>query len=231
MNKRKEDEHIKYYHNGKEIPSCTTIVGMLNKPELIGWANYMGFKNVDTKVFVEGRAKFGTYCHKLFEVYFNNGLLTANTNSTVIDKQEHREIVYRIRVVDLWFKKMHIRPIRTELPMEGSMYGGTLDLLCYNEDKDELMIFDVKTSKSVRQTHWIQLMGYVQLLQEVYKLPVKEVGVILLSKPLNSPELINIREVKDCWREASVFNKLKDAYYILNEPEEVVKDLVPNLVY
>ena len=46
---KQQDEHRKYFNkDGKEVPSCTTIIKMLNKPELVKWANYMGFKKIDT---------------------------------------------------------------------------------------------------------------------------------------------------------------------------------------
>ena len=49
----KQDEHVKYYNgNGVEVPSCTNVVKLLNKPELIGWANYMGFKRINTSKFL-----------------------------------------------------------------------------------------------------------------------------------------------------------------------------------
>ena len=230
MKKKQQDEHRKYYYKDREIPSCTTIVSMLGKPELVKWANYMGFKRINTSMLLEDRASYGTFCHKLFEVYFSNGLITANSNTEFMDKEEFRNIIYRIHMVELYFNKLGIRVIAVELPMEGKTYGGTLDMICYNEKKDCIMIFDLKTSKEVRQTHWIQLMGYVQLVEEIYHLPVREVGVILLSKPLRSPELINIRETKDCWRELAVFNKLRDAYYILNEPEDIVNELIEGVI-
>lgn len=231
MNKKIEieDEHQKYYSGDREIPSCTTIVSMLGKPELVKWANYMGFKKINTSIFLEEKAAYGTFCHKLFEAYFSGGLITANSNTEYISSKEFREIIYRFYMVELYFNKLGIRVLATELSIEGNEYGGTMDLLCYNEQKDCLMIFDLKTSKSVYQSHWIQIMGYVQLLKEKYDLDVKEIGVILLSKPLRSPELVNIKTTKECWRELAVFNKLKDAYYILNEPEDVVKTVLKDI--
>lgn len=222
--KVKEEEHRKYFNKqGKEIPSCTTIVGLLGKPELVNWANYMGFKKINTKELLEEKATYGTYCHKLFEHYFSNGLMSAKTNDTFLSKDEYRLIIYKFRMVELYFEKLRIRVINQEMPLEGDTYGGTLDMLCYNEKEDCLMIFDLKTSKRVYQSHWIQLMGYVQLLEEIYELPVKYVGVILLSEDLRSPKLVNINKTKDMWRELTIFNKLRDIYYYLNAPEEVIE--------
>ena len=218
-----KDEHRKYYHDGREVPSCTTIVQLLNKPELVGWANHMGFKRINSKQFLEKRAALGTHCHKLFEQYFKGAFMTASGEDEFLNKEEYRMTIYKFRMVELYFEKFGIEVLNTELAMEGKTYGGTLDLIAYNRPGDYLMIFDLKTSKSVYQSHWMQLMGYVQLLEEVYDLPVKEIGVILLSKPLRSPELINIRPTKDCWRELAIFNKLRDIYYFLNSTEEDIR--------
>ena len=218
------NEHRKYYNGNTEIPSCTTIVSLLGKPELVKWANYMGFKHVNTTSLLEEKAKYGTYCHKQFECYFTDGLMCANSNTEVLTKAEYREIVYKFKIVDLYFKKLGIEVLANELAIEGETYGGTLDMICYNRTTDSLMIFDLKTSKQLYQSHWIQLMGYVQLVEEKYGLPVSEVGIILLSKPLKSPELINIRRTKECWREKEIFNKLRDVYYFLNASEEMIDE-------
>lgn len=221
--KEQKDEHRKYYNkSGDEVPSCTTIVKLLDKPELVKWANYMGFKRINTTKLLESKAEYGTYCHKQVESYFNDGLISAKSNSDFLSSVEYRDVIYKIKIIDLYFQKLGIEVIRTELPIEGNEYGGTLDMLCYNRTKDCLMVFDVKTSKQVYQSHWVQIMGYCQLLEEKYNLHVDEIGVLLLSKPINSPELINIKPTKDCWREMYVFNALKELYYYLNAPEELI---------
>jgi len=90
-------------------------------------------------------------------------------------------------------------------------------MLAYDRNNDSLIIYDLKTSKMVRIEYWIQLMGYVQLLKEVYDLPVSSIGIILLSKSPRSKEFITMRNTVDCNRELEIFNRLKDIYYLLNE--------------
>lgn len=221
--KKTEDTHRKYYYKGKEVPSCTTIVGLLGKKELVGWANYMGFKRINTTELLEEKAAYGTYCHAQFECYFRDGLMSAASNTSKISRDEYREIMYKFRMIELYFEKLGIEVLAMELPLEGSTYGGTLDMICYNRKTDSLMIFDLKTSKKVYQSHWIQVMGYVQLVEEIYHLPVTEIGIILLSEPLKSPNLINIKDVSDCWRELVIFNRLRDIYYYMNESEESIQ--------
>lgn len=221
-----QNDHRKYYHDGMEVPSCTSIVKLLDKPELVSWANYLGFKRINSKTLLEEKAEFGTHCHHLFDQYFSGAIMSANGSDEFLNKSEYRLLIYKFRKVEIFFEKMGIEVLNTELPMEGSTYGGTLDLLAYNRRKDQLMIFDLKTSKNAYQSHWMQLMGYVQLLEEVYGLPVGEIGVILSSKELDSPELVNIRTTKECWRELAIFNKLRDIYYFLNGSEEQIQTIL-----
>jgi len=213
----REDEHRNYYHNGKEIPSCTEIVKLLDKPELVGWANYMGFKRINTRIYLEEKAAFGTHCHKLFEIYFNKkGFLYTKGHDDFLDKNHYDMVMYRFRILELFFEQSEIEIVSLELPMEGSTYGGTLDMLVYNRKEDCLMILDLKTSKNVYNSHWMQLMGYAQLLEEVYNLPVKYVGIILLQR-VTVEGMMNIRKTEECQKELAIFNKLRDIYYLLND--------------
>lgn len=221
-----QDTHRKYYYNGKEVPSCTTIVKLLDKPELVSWANRMGFKRINTKALLEEKASYGTHCHSLFEYYFMGGIISAKGADDVLSADERRLIIYKFRMIELYFEKLGIEVLNMELAMEGHLHGGTLDMIAYNRQKDTLMVFDLKTSKEAYQSHWIQLMGYVDLVEEIYHLKVDEIGVILLSKDLRSPELVNIRTVKDCWREQYIFKSLRDIYYFLNSSEDDINHMI-----
>jgi hypothetical protein len=215
--------HRKYYHDGKEIPSCTTIVKLLDKPDIVKWANNMGFRRINTTIYIEDKAIIGTAHHELFEKYFMGVSLSANGHTDVLSKREYRELIYKFRVLEIWFEQHEIEVLNMELPMEGSSYGGTLDMIAYDRKNDELIVFDLKSSKYVRQSHWIQLMGYVGLVEEIYGLPVSKVGVILSSqKQLDSINMVTMRTTDDCWRERGIFNKLRDIYYYLNGTEEDV---------
>lgn len=215
----RDDEHRRYYHDGKEIPSCTEIIKLLNKPELVGWANHMGFRRINTKTYLEEKAAFGTHCHKLFELYFSKtGFLYTKGHDDFLDKNHYDMVMYRFKILELFFERVGIEVVNLELPIEGSTYGGTLDMLVYNRKEDHLMILDLKTSKNVYDSHWMQLMGYAQLLKEVYDLPVEYVGIILLQR-VNIDGMMNIRKTSDCQKELAIFNKLRDIYYLMNYNE------------
>jgi hypothetical protein len=226
MQSTNTNEHRKYYNKmGVEVPSCTSIVKLLDKPQLVTWANNLGFKHINAKKLLEEKASRGTYIHALFERYFSDGLISTIDNDGILTREEYKEIIFKFRMIELYFEKLGIEVLRNELVLEGSEYGGTCDMLCYNRTKDCLMLFDLKSSKSIYDSHWMQLMGYADLIEEIYQIPVTEVGVILISKPLKSPELINIRTAKDCWRERYIFQKLKEIYYFQNKPPEEIASL------
>ena len=213
-----DSNHRKYYHDGIEIPSCTTIIKNLAKSDtLIDWANYMGFKGIDTKAYIESKAAYGTHCHRLFEIFFSGNPLHLKLSDGYLTEYEYLEVIAKFKYLQEYFDTMKIEPIRNELPLEGSTYGGTLDMLAYDRNNDSLIIYDLKTSKMVRLEYWIQLMGYVQLLKEVYDLPVSSIGIILLSKSPRSKDFVTMRNTIDCNRELEIFNRLKDIYYLLSE--------------
>lgn len=216
----RNDEHTKYYHDGKEIPSCSTIAKMLDKPELVDWANYMGFKGYSTKDYINLRKDYGNACHELFELYFGNGLVATHGGDELLSDDEMFLVINKFKIIERFFTEANLKVLANEFFMEGSTYGGTLDLLLHDLNKDTLMILDLKTSKVIRREHWLQVMGYAQLLEEIYELPVSDVGIILLSKPHNSKDLITIRSTQDCQNELQIFNHLKDIYYLLNEKKE-----------
>ena len=209
-------EHRKYFdQNGKEVPSCTTIIKLMAKPSLVNWANYMGFKRIDIKNFLEKKSTYGTHCHKLFEIYFTGLMTSYPMDVKYISRDEHRKIVEKFDYIRAIFNKLHIKIIAMELPLQYSRFGGTLDLLAYNEEEDKVMLFDLKTSKQVYDSHLIQLGGYSILLKETLDIDVDEVGIILLSKEIGDKNLINIYSRKSNWKNEEIFKKLLDIYYLM----------------
>lgn len=207
-------EHTKYYNNsGMEVPSCTTIVGILNKPGLIGWANHMGFKRINVNKFLIERASKGTEYHTIAEQYLT-GMLYNNQHSHIIDDKEYEDLIYKLQVLQDSFNSCGIRVVNTEMQLHGSRYGGTLDLLCQYIDTGEFLLFDFKSSKSVHETHFIQLAGYSMLLEELHQISVSKIGVILLSKSPKDKKFMNFLSREENRKNEKIFNKLVDIYWI-----------------
>lgn len=212
-----QNEHVKYYNRqGYEVPSCTNVVKLLNKPELVGWANYMGFKRINTTRFLQQKAEYGTYCHDLAEQYLQ-GIILSKDTSDKVSFDERSDIIYRLQILGNKFKDADMNILGMELQMHGSRFGGTLDLLVNIPSKNRLILLDFKTSKSVYDSHLIQLAGYSLLLEELYGLSVTDVGVILLSKDPDDPSFINLLSRQDNRLNEQIFQKLLDIYWIRKE--------------
>lgn len=148
--------------DGTRVPGTTTILGILNKPALVSWANKLGLEGVDSSKYVDAAARIGTLAHYLVQCD-----LTGETPDTTeygameIDKAENALLSYYE-----WKKTKNIKAIENELPLvsEKYRYGGTIDFYC---DMDgTLWLIDFKTGKAIYPEMLIQLASYRHLLIE-----------------------------------------------------------------
>ena len=64
-------DHRDYYNkNKKKLPSVTTIIGLLNKPQLVPWANMMGFKKINTTRYINLATKYNDLAMGLCIKYY-----------------------------------------------------------------------------------------------------------------------------------------------------------------
>lgn len=216
--KNTKSEHTKYYNsNGKEVPSCTNIVKLLNKPELVGWANYMGFRKIDVSKFLNEKAQYGTNCHIIAESYMTGIVLKEPDISHNMSQFEYDELLGKLIKLQNAFNSLNIQTVFTEMELHGARFGGTLDLLCRNTITGSYTLFDYKTSKNVYDSHLIQLAGYSMLLEELYGISVDHIGIILLSKNFEDDNFINIIKRTDNVKNEKIFNKLLEIYWIQHE--------------
>lgn len=157
--------HINYINDKNiEVPSVTTILGVLNKTGLIAWANYIGKKGLDYKKFLEERALVGTFAHSKIEAFLLNNEKPLIGSQKLL--QEAEEICNKFKVSVGSFP---MRNIITEKSLAGARFGGTLDIICDIKLNDEYVTIlgDFKTSKDTYDSHFIQLGGYLALLKEL----------------------------------------------------------------
>ena len=210
--------HRVYYNqNGIEVPSVTNIISLLQKPGLDVWANWMGLvRRVNVTEYVEEKARFGTYCHDLFEQFFMGFLSTGSLDYSLMTEREFYQILAKFSYIKEQFRQHDIEVVNMELGLDGKRYGGTLDLLTVSKYLGRTILFDLKTSKSIYPGHKIQLAGYSLLLEEVLNISVTDVGIILLSKPIGT-DIINIIPREKNKHNEEIFEKLVDIYYLQKE--------------
>lgn len=169
---------------GKRVPGTTTISGILDKSRfLVPWANKLGLQGIDSRSYVDEKAKSGTLAHAMAarELTLDMGMTPEVIN--LADYTGH-EISAAENSFIKWldWKKAHtIKPVlvEAELVSEKYQYGGQID--CYASIDGRMALIDNKTSKAIYDEHWIQVAGYSIILEEL-GYPVDEVRILQIGR-------------------------------------------------
>lgn len=146
--------------DGTRVPGVTTILGILNKPALIKWANNLGLQGIDSTKYRDEMADIGTLAHKMILAYFNKAEAdTSDYSKNQIELAENCLLSFWE-----WEKGHNIEVILAEesLVSEEHSFGGTIDLYCKLDGKATLL--DFKTGKGLYPEHTYQVAAYGNLL-------------------------------------------------------------------
>lgn len=198
--------------DGTIVPGSTTIVGQLDKPFLVSWANKLGKKGIDANEYREEKARLGTLIHNIIQSH----LLQRELDISKYTEDELKlgeQAFYRYLE---WENINVIENVEIEkgLVSELYKYGGYLDLYC--KINGEWTVIDIKTSKSIDIEQKIQVSSYVQLLRE-NNLPVNKYMIINTGKEDNSELQICELDDNDIVKYFKMFKALLDVYYIRKE--------------
>lgn len=153
--------HTVYKNNdNKEIPSVTTILKILNKPALIKWANYLGYKRQSVDAVLEDTSYIGTTVHCALTAFLQNKqfiLINGRSCGKTLLKS------YLNSFFD-WYKKHEIKTEFMEKKFISEKFGGTIDF--YGKIDSKYTILDFKTSKSIYSSMFLQLAAYCIMLEE-----------------------------------------------------------------
>lgn len=160
---KKVKAHIIYKNKaGKRLCGVTTILGILNKPLLVGWANRLGLQGINSQGYVSDKADIGTLVHEM---------MFCDLKKVEVDTSYYTKIQIEIAMNSfkkylVWRGKHHIQPLVLEEGMVSEKYqfGGTIDNYCLLDGV--LTLIDYKTSKALYSEHFIQVSAYRQLLRE-----------------------------------------------------------------
>ena len=162
--------------DGTIVPGVTTIVGLLNKPHLVAWANRMGLQGIDTTAYTAAAAGAGTCAHEMIQ---------AMVGGPEVDfsKYTGEEIEAAQNAADKfreWLQNhdMQTHLIEEQLVSERHRVGGTIDW--YGELDGKMTLVDIKTSGNVYAEHVIQVAAYAQILKDE-DYPVEDVRILRFS--------------------------------------------------
>jgi len=205
-----------YTLDGKRLTGVTTIIGVLDKPALIGWASNMAVDSVIkgasykrkeniyevTKDVLEDSRKawcrkrdsagdIGTEVQNMIELYAKAKILGNKFEATHKDEQVQK--MYE-KFVE-WAEENSVKFLLSEqkLYSEKHWYAGTVDLVI--EIKGKKYIADIKTAKDIYNTNYIQMAGYDICLEELGKLKDCEgYCVINIPKQLGKDGEVKLKE-------------------------------------
>jgi hypothetical protein len=155
--------HTRYtLKDGTQVPGATTVLGLLNKPQLILWANRLGLQGIDSTKYRDKAAEIGTCAHLMVQNHLSGEKPDYSLFSPDTISQAENALLSFFE----WEKSHEIRPILLEQPLisEVHKFGGTID--CLAEINGGLWLLDFKTGKAVYDEMGIQLAAYRQLLLE-----------------------------------------------------------------
>ncbi len=161
-----EKRHVYHNSKGEEIPSVTKIINIVKKKGLNSWANAIGLKGQRLKPYMNEKALIGTLVHEKIEHHF-----TGEKVDPYIDESIDIEVDKRFKNFLLWVEASEVKPIWQEREFHNEKYGGKIDML--GKIGDKTVLIDFKTSKKPTSSHFMQLGGYLNLIQynepEMYK--------------------------------------------------------------
>lgn len=152
---------------GKEVPSITTILSILNKPSLQAWANAMGFRRIKTEDILKEASTIGTLTHECIETYLRRYKLNEDVKFTVPEESLcYREtIMKRMDGFIKWEKtQSSLVPELLEHELIDDTFAGTVDF--YGEVGGQQCVLDFKTSKRVYGSMFLQMGGYIYILEK-----------------------------------------------------------------
>ena len=155
--------HTRYItSDGTMVPGVTTVLGILNKPALVSWANKLGLQGIDSTRYKDKLAGIGTLTHLMILNHLS-GLKTDNSEYSQNDIAQAENCFLSYLE---WEKHHKIEPVLVEKPLvsEYHGYGGTCDLL--GLINGELELIDFKTGNAIYPEYFYQLSAYNHLVKE-----------------------------------------------------------------
>lgn len=195
--------------DGIRVPGVTTVLGVLNKPALIKWANDLGLQGIDSTKYRDAAASIGTLVHAMVEAHLK-GLELDVTDFTPNEIQQ-AEVGFK-KFID-WKTSRNFEIIASEqsLVSEINRYGGTID--CVAKVDGKITLVDFKTGKGVYDEMFAQVSAYNELLKE-HGIHTEEIMILRIGR--NDDEGFEVRtlQTSDIASYFNIFKSCLDIYEV-----------------
>lgn len=196
--------------NGKEAPSVTEIIGVLNKPKLNKWVAYVGTKEADR---ISGEAADrGKTLHGLVEQFLKG--------ETVVLPTEEEIIRPFFKAWFDWWKGAGYTCEKQEIKVISKKYnyGGTFDAILFKSVVHPILV-DWKFSNANDHIRWLQLAGYAQAYYEETGTKIKKGMIVRIDRKAK----VHISEVKNLWKFVPLFIACRKLYEFVNREGKFAK--------
>lgn len=192
-----DEKTHRYYLDGKPLTGVTTILGVIAKPALIGWASNQAVEHIKQNSDIGDFMGIGSDCY----VVKTSTLEEARTahakkrdKAADVGTLAHKWIEEHIKGKDnpitddikpmidnflKWEEEVKPKYLETEKRVYSAKnwYAGTLDLML--EIDGEVWLGDIKTGSGIYPEHFFQCAAYQLALQEMGEYPEIKGHIIL----------------------------------------------------
>lgn len=194
--------------SGIIVPGVTTIIGQLDKPALVYWANNLGLKGISYRKALDQAASVGTIAHYLVECFF----MKMEPDLDEYTARDIRQAKLAFTNFKEWWDKQELKVIASEVQLvsEQYRYGGAMDCIAESIKTGLIALIDVKTSKAIYPEMHYQLAGYKHLWEENKpSMPIDSAHIVRLSKEDGAISFHTMSDLKTEWQ---IFLHLRDLY-------------------
>ena len=196
----------KYFINGEEAPSVTTILNVVRKPFLETWRGKLG--NAECDRIVAESQELGHRFHEAIEAFYQGHELPELP-------QREAEMFALFRG---WALESKFEPMELELHLESKkyLYHGTVDTFGRFED-GVIVAGDWKTSSSINDDYGMQLAAYAEAYNETTGSNVTEGFILRVDKKPGAKKPIEIKRFTNLPKYFEAFMHCKSIYDFVNK--------------
>lgn len=159
----KVQAHTQYrLQDGTLVPGVTTVLNVLNKPDLVPWANRLGRQGIDTRKYKDEAAAIGTLAHYLIQCQLSEEVPDTSDYSANQIARAQRSL--RSFQAFVGGRKLDVHHLEKPMVSERYWYGGTIDFAGRLNGKRALI--DFKSSKGIYPNHRTQVSAYHHMVVE-----------------------------------------------------------------